>query len=66
MDELLNTTVDDYERMLARGVPLTDALDFVDTQMTELVPTCQRYLELERWVASKKKHLISDPSKIST
>lgn len=49
-NQIVNRTVADYEQMLRESdLTLEEIGDFLNNQMTELVPTCQRYIELRDW-----------------
>lgn len=48
-EELVNRTVDYYEDLLTEGTHAFDVAYMLETQLTELVPTCGRYLDLLEW-----------------
>lgn len=48
-ESLINTPVDQYQKMLDEGIETWDIGCVLHTQLTELVTTCERHKELLKW-----------------
>jgi hypothetical protein len=48
-NDLCNTKVERYEEMMKNGIHVSDIGICLLTQLDELVPGCERYIELIKW-----------------
>ena len=48
-DELVNTPVEYYQKLLDNGVPPDEIELSLSVQLDELAPSCKRYQELTEW-----------------